>query len=343
MPKEKMRVYEIERFSLDALVEKERPIPSLGEKEVLIKVHAVSLNYRDYLVLIGQYNPRQKLPLVPCSDMAGEIVEIGKKVEKFQVGDRVFLPMAPYWYGGSPKREMIRKTLGSPLDGTLREYMVAEENSLVKIPDFLSYEEASTLPCAALTAWNALVKGGALPGERILIQGTGGVSLFALQFANAFSLDIYAITGKEEGEKIFLEEGVEKSHILNYKKEPRWGRKIRHLTPQKEGVHLIVEVGGAKTFNESLEAISIGGRIAQIGILSGKEEAISFLPIIMKEVKIFGIVVGSKEDLEKMLLMIEKRKLRPKIYKVFPWEKVKDAFSLLSSGKHWGKMVIQVP
>ena len=135
---------------------------------------------------------------------------------------------------------------------------------------------------------------------------------------------------------------MEKSHILNYKKEPRWGRKIRHLTPQKEGVHLVVEVGGAKTLKETLEATAIGGRIAQIGILSGKEEAIPILPIIMKEIKIFGIVVGSKEDLEKMLLMIERTKIRPKIYQVFPWEKVHEAFSLLQSGKHWGKIVIQV-
>lgn len=334
-----MQVFEVQTaFGLDNLRLSERPDPVPETGEVLIKVRACSLNYRDYLMVKGDYNPRQKLPLIPLSDGAGEIVAVGPGVSRVAVGDRVAGLFSQRWLGGEPNQERLRTTLGGPLDGMLAEYVVLPEHGVVPLPPDLPYEQGATLPCAAVTAWSALTKYRPLKaGDTVLLQGTGGVSLFALQFAKLFGAKVI-ITSSSDG-KLARAQALGADHTINYRSNPDWHKTARTLTG-KTGVDHIVEVGGADTFAKSLAAVRIGGFIAVIGVLGGQEAPLSVIPILMSSLTVQGITVGSRDDFEAMNKAIAQHNLQPVIDRVFPFNDAPEAFRLMEQGGHFGKIVI---
>ncbi len=334
-----MKAYVVDgSFGLENLKLVERPKPEPKAGEILIKIEAVSLNYRDLLVVKGLYDPRQKLPFIPCSDGAGVVEAVGSGVDRFKPGDRVMPIFSQKWWGGEPTREKIRSTLGSPLDGTLTQWMTISQEGAVKIPEHLDYTEAATLPCAAVTAWSALVELADLkPGQTVLLQGTGGVSIFALQFAKMLGAEVIITSSSDEKLERAAKLGAD--HLINYKKEPKWGKVAKELTGGK-GVDLIVEVGGAETLKQSLRAIKVGGHIALIGVLSGVQSDLNILPILMQQVRIQGVLVGHREGFEAMNRAIEANKLKPVVDKVFPFSQAVEAFKYMESAKHFGKICI---
>ncbi len=335
-----MKAYEINDFGIENLGFVERDEPTPEDSEVKIKFHAASLNYRDLMMIGGFYNPKLKTPLVPLSDGAGEVVEVGEKVTKFKVGDRVMPTFMQGWHDGGISFDKARTALGGDLDGVLREFGNFDENGLVCIPDHLSYEEAATLPCAGLTAFNALYESGGLkPDDTVLLQGTGGVSIFALQFASIFGNRIIITSSSDE--KLKKAEELGATDFINYKKTEDWDKEVLNLT-EKRGVDHIVEVGGAGTMAKSLNAVRMGGHIAVIGVLSGKGE-INPTSILMKAVKLQGIFVGSRQMFEAMCQMLSLHQhIKPIIDKTFAFDEVKDALKYMESGSHFGKIVVKI-
>ena len=336
-----MKVLEIrERFGLDQLLEGERPDPEAGPGQVLLRMHAASLNYRDLLTVQGQYNPKQPLPLIPCSDGVGEVVAVGPGVERVGLGDLVTPLFAQRWIAGAPTQDGLRSTLGGPPDGTLAEQMVVDAESVVRAPSHLTHEEAATLPCAALTAWSALVSlGGVKTGDIVLVQGTGGVSIFALQFA--LLLGARVIVTSSNDAKLERVRALGAWETINYRTQPDWGREVKKLCGGV-GVDLIVEVGGALTLPQSLVAIRPGGTIALIGVLSGRTGDLNLAPILMQQVRVQGVFVGNRERFEAMNRAIELHQLRPAVSRVFHWEEARPAFEHLASGEHFGKICIRI-
>ncbi|TGM46186.1 zinc-dependent alcohol dehydrogenase family protein [Leptospira vanthielii] len=336
-----MKQAQILRFGLDHLKIIDVPEPtSPGPTEVLVRLRAASLNYRDSLVVEGKYNPKFPLPLVPCSDGAGEVIGIGSQVTEWAVGDRVLLTFAPKWIARDATHAEMRQTIGGPLPGTLRELALVPETGLVRIPSHLSYEEAATLPCAALTAWSGLFQFSILkPGEFVVVQGTGGVSIFALQFAKFVGAKV--ILTSSSGEK--LEQGKElgADYLVNYKETPEWGKEVRRIT-KKVGADHIIEVGGAGTLEQSIAACRPFGVIHLIGILAGKSGELNLLPAVMNNLKIQGLVVGGRKAFIEMNQAIETSGLRPVVDKVFSLEESADAIRYLRSGSHFGKIVIRI-
>lgn len=328
-------------FGLDNLkIIKKESKKNLEDYDVRVKIKACSLNFRDLMVISGQYNPKQALPLIPLSDGAGEIVEIGPKVTAFQVGDRVCTTFFQRLEHGTPDFKASQSTLGSPLNGVLREEGVFEEWGLIKIPQHLSYVEAATLPCAAVTAFNAIgLKANHNPGDHVLIEGTGGVSLFALQFAKALGLRTIVITSSDE--KAHKLRKLEPAHVINYTKNPAWDKTILDITKQ-EGVNYVIEVGGEKTFYQALKCLKRGGHLFLIGILSGHEAKVDLRSILMHSLHIDGIFVGAKSVFLAMNLLIEHSQIKPVIDKVFPFEKAIDALNYFSSQKHFGKVCLEI-
>ncbi len=335
-----MKVYEINEFGIDNLTLAERGEPSPKTNEVKVKFHAVSLNYRDLMMVKGAYNPKLKTPLVPLSDGAGEVVEIGESVTKFKIGDRVCPIFMQGWIDGGIDSDNARTALGGDLDGVLREFGTFEENGLVCIPDHFSYEEAATLPCAAVTAYNALYVSGMIkPDETVLLQGTGGVSIFALQLASVYGTKTIITSSSNEKLQKAKEIGADK--LINYKEREDWDKAVLELT-ETRGVDHVVEVGGAGTMQKSLTAVKTGGHIAVIGVLSGAGE-INPVPILMKAVRMQGIFVGSRQMFEQMNLMFcQHNHLKPVIDKVFEFNEVKDAFKYMEAGAHFGKIVVRI-
>ncbi len=268
-----MRAWQISSFGIDSLEFIERPSIAPGPGEVLVRVHAVSFNYRDLLVVKGLYNPKMKLPRVPCSDGAGEVVAVGDGVSSLNTGDRVAAIFMQNWLDGPIDRAKSKGALGGDIDGMLAEYVVLKETGLVRIPEHLSYQEAATLPCAAVTAWNALRVANLAPGSTVLIQGTGGVSIFALQLARLSGARVLGISSSDaklaRARSLGLDEG------LNYADNPEWDQWALELT-NGEGVDLVVEVGGLQTLPRSLKAVRTGGTVAQIGVLSGNADPVPF-------------------------------------------------------------------
>ena len=335
-----MKVFEIrDGFGLDQLVAGERPRPIPGHGEVLLKMKAVSFNFRDLLMVKGLYNPRQPLPLIPCSDGVGEVIEVGAGVSRFAVGDRVATVFCQTWRSGAPGKSKLSGTLGGPLDGTLAEFMALPETGVVAIPEHLSPVEAATLPCAALTAWSALVTQGEVrAGDTVLIQGTGGVSLFALQFARA--LGARAIVTSSSDAKLETARKMGSWREINYVENPEWGKVVQEMTGSL-GVDHIVEVGGAGTLKQSLRAIRVGGQISLIGVLSGHALDLNILPILMQNVRIQGILVGSREGFEMMNRCITQHEIRPVIDRVFPFDESREALVYMSGGRHVGKICVE--
>jgi NADPH:quinone reductase-like Zn-dependent oxidoreductase len=336
-----MKVYEIQgSFGLDHLRQAERPEPALGPGELLVAVKAVSLNRRDLMTVEGVYNPKQRLPLIPCSDAAAEVLAVGAGVTRFAPGDRVCPLFSREWLCGEPEREKLRSTLGGPLDGTLAERMVVAAESAVAAPEHLTDEEASTLPCAALTAWSAVVTHGRTrPGDVVLVLGTGGVSLFALQFANLAGARVIVTSSSDDKLARARELGAEGT--VNYRKDPDWGRRVKELTGDR-GADLVVEVGGAETLRRSLHAVRMGGTIAMIGALSGGEAPLSVIPILMRQVRVQGILVGDREGFEAMNRALAAHDLRPVVDRAFPFDEAPEAFRHMASGRHFGKVVVRV-
>lgn len=335
-----MKAFEIQQFGIENLALVERDEPQPGATEVLVKFRAASLNYRDLMMVKGAYNPKQKLPLVPFSDGAGEVVAVGEEVTRWKTGDRVCPTFFQGWIDGEITYEKARTTLGGDLDGCLREFGVFDENGLVAIPDHLSFEEAATLPCAAVTAYHALFVSGCLKqNHSILLQGTGGVSIFALQFGAIYAERTLLTSSSDE--KLERAKNLGASDLINYKKREDWDREVLDLT-EKRGVDHVVEVGGAGTMQRSLKSVKMGGHIAVIGVLAGAGE---FNPnlIFAKSIKLHGIFVGSRQMFEQMNQMLcFHNHLKPVIDKVFDFEETKEALKYMESGSHFGKIVIRI-
>ena len=335
-----MKAFEIQNtFGLDSLTLTERLEPSPGFGQVLIKLRAASLNYRDLMVVKGLYNPKQPLPLIPLSDGVGEVVAIGEGVTRVKSGDRVAGTFFQNWLSGELTEAKAKSALGGAIDGLLAEYAVLHEDGVVHVPEHLTDEEAATLPCAAVTAWNALItSGGVKAGDTVLVQGTGGVSLFALQFAQVLGARVIATSSSDEKLERVRQLGA--SDTINYKQTPDWGKQVQQLTAGI-GVDYIVEVGGAGTLNQSLRAVRYGGQISLIGVLSGGAGEISTASILIKNVRVQGIYVGSREIFEAMNRAIALHKLKPVVDRVFPFNEVREALAYMESGAHFGKICLR--
>ena len=334
-----MKVYEVKEFGIEnlALVNREEPQP--GTNEVLVKFHAASLNYRDLMFVNGVYNPKAKLPAVPFSDAAGEVTAVGSNVTRWKVGDRVCPIFTQGWIEGEPSLQKNRATLGAgALDGVLREYGAFDENGLVQIPEHLSFEEAATLPCAAVTAWDALVDSGRLKaGQTVLALGTGGVSIFALQLAKMHGARVIITSSSDE--KLERAKKLGADETINYKSAPDWDKEVLSRT-NKIGVDHVIEVGGAGTLSKSLNSVRVGGHVALIGVLASGND-FNPLSVLMKNVRLHGILVGSRQMFEDMNSAIEANKLKPVIDKTFGFEEVREALKYMESGSHFGKIVIK--
>lgn len=336
-----MKVFEIRNtFGLDSLVLTERPDRTPGYGQVLIKIRAASLNYRDLLVVKGLYNPKQALPFIPLSDGVGEIVAVGEGVTRVKKGDRVAGIFAQKWLAGEPNREtMLLSQLGSPLDGMLAEYVVLHSDGVVKVPEHLTDEEAATLPVAAVTAWQALIADGHLKaGDTVLVQGTGGVSLFALQFAKMMGAKVLVISSSDEKLERTRKMGADEG--INYKLTPDWDKRVLELT-DNIGVDNIIEVGGASTLSQSLRAVRIGGQISQIGLLGGVKTEIDIMELLVKKARIQPLSVGPRETFEAMNRAIAHYQMRPVVDRIFPFPDAREALAYMESGAHFGKISIR--
>jgi NADPH:quinone reductase-like Zn-dependent oxidoreductase len=335
-----MQAWQISSFGVDSLEFVERPTPQPGPGEVLVRVRAVSLNYRDLLMVTGRYNPKLKFPRIPCSDGAGQVEAVGEGVTAWKAGDRVAAIFMQNWLDGPPTSVKSRGALGGDVDGMLADYVILKQSGLVAIPDYLSFEEAATLPCAGVTAWNALAAGNIRPGDTVLIQGTGGVSIFALQLARIRGARTLGISSSFEKLEIAYKLGLDAG--LNYTDEPEWDRWAMNET-DGEGVDLIVEVGGAGTIARSLRSLRVGGVIAQVGVLSELSDPKPFpiSSVLHKQVHMQGIYVGSRSDFIAFNKAISLSSLRP-VYGAFPWSQTREALTLMEKGGHFGKIVLTV-
>jgi NADPH:quinone reductase-like Zn-dependent oxidoreductase len=333
-----MKQWQISSFGVDSLEFVDHSEPSPGRGEVQVKIHAVSLNYRDLLTIKGFYNPKMLLPRVPCSDGAGEVLAVGEGVSNWKPGDRVCGIFMQNWFEGSLTAAKSRGALGGDIDGMLAEQVSLNSEGLVRIPDHLSYEEAATLPCAAVTAWNALTAGGVKPGGTVLIQGTGGVSIFALQFAKMAGARVLGVSSSDEKLERMRTMGLDAG--LNYRQTPDWDRWVWEQTGG-EGVDLVVEVGGAGTLARSLKAVRVGGVVAQIGVLAQASEPFPVPLILHKAARVQGIYVGSRAHFVEMNRAIAHAKLKP-VFEAFPWSEAREALKKMESGSHFGKLVLKV-
>lgn len=336
-----MKCYELQGpGGIEALALVERPVPQPGAGQVLVRLKAATLNYRDLIAVKGGYGSRQKFPLVPGSDGAGVVESVGPGVREFAPGERVIGSFFEGWIGGEPSEAKMRAALGGTVDGVLAEYRVFPAHALIKTPEHLSDVEAAALPCAGVTAWSAIVKlGDVKPGQTVLTQGTGGVSLFALQFAKMCGARVVATSSSDAKIERLKQLGADVT--LNYRTTPEWGKKARELTGR--GVDLVVEVGGIGTLNESIRATKIGGTIAFIGVLAEPPTSELRLPlVVMQQQRLQGVTVGSVEDLQAMANALAVNRVKPVIDTVFPFDQVKAAFSHMASGAHFGKVAIAI-
>ncbi|KAK4119768.1 alcohol dehydrogenase-like protein [Parathielavia appendiculata] len=317
-------------------------VPKPGDNEVLVRLHGASLNYRDLLIPRGEYIFPLDLPVVGGSDGAGEIVAVGPKVTKWRPGDRVVTLFNQGHQSGPVDVKASRTGLGGMLDGTLRQYGVFSQDGVVHMPKNLDYVEAATLTCAALTSWNALY--GLKPlkkGETVLVQGTGGVSLFALQFAKAAGATVIATTSSAKKAETLKKLGAD--HVINYRENPNWGEAARKLTPNGEGVEHVIEVGGEGTMTQSLHAIKMEGVISVIGLLTGAKPKDNIMDTLARVCTVRGVYVGSREQLEEMVRAIEQHDIHPVVDEtVFTLEKVREAYEYMWAQKHFGKIGIKI-
>lgn len=332
-----MKAIELSNFGIDNLRIVEREAPRHGGG-IMLKMKAWSLNYRDLLVAKGLYNPKLKLPFVPLSDGVGEVTAVGAGVTRVKVGDRVAACFMQRWIAGALTDAGAKSGLGGGAAGIGQEFVELPEDGVVKAPDHLTDEEAATLPCAALTAWNALVaQGGLKAGDTVLVQGTGGVSIFALQFARMMGARVIATSSSND--KLERVKKMGASDGINYKETPAWDEKVRELTGGL-GVDHVVEVGGAGTFNQSMKAVRLAGTVSLIGVLAGKGD-VNLMPVLMKSVRVQGIFVGSREMFEAMNKAIALAKMRPVVDRVFAMNDIQAALRHMEAGAHFGKICVR--
>lgn len=337
-----MRAYQITAGdNTSALVVVDRPSPQPAWGEIVVDVKACSLNFRDTLVIGGTYSgANKKLGIIPLSDGAGVVSALGAGVTEWAVGDRVAGAFAPSWVDGPLNPVLQAGALGGQVDGMLAEQVVLPAHGVVKIPDELSYEEASTLPCAGVTAWYALFEGAHIrPGDTVLLLGTGGVSIFALQFAKLAGAKVILTSASDE--KLQRAKKLGADHIINYRDEPDWHHTVLALTGGV-GVDHAVEVGGPGTLNKTLEAVRYGGSIALMGVLTGLSDNVATGAILHRNIKIQGTFVGSVNMFKAMNKAIALHRLKPVIDRVFTFAEAIEALAYLESGRHFGKVVIRV-
>ncbi|WP_216823361.1 zinc-dependent alcohol dehydrogenase family protein [Niastella vici] len=337
MKEKQMKSYHIQYGGgLNGLSLKQHPIPKAGAREVLIKMRANSLSYRDVNILAGNYPLPVKPDVIAVSDGAGEVVATGDGVTRARPGDRVAVNMFPLWLDG-PFGWDYAPQIGGSLDGLLTEYAVVHEDAIVPIPDHLTYEEAATLPCAALTAWNALTGGKPLrAGETVLTLGSGSVSLFALQFAKLFGARVIATTSDEVKAQRLKALGA--SEVINYRQTPEFSKAVRELT-QGNGVDQVVEVAGS-SMEQSILSTRAGGQVNFIGRMGGESKPVNLTTLFMSAAHIRPIAVGNRSQFIAMNNAIAVNKLKPVIDRVFPFAQAKEAFSYLQTGNYFGKIVI---
>ncbi len=334
-----MRAVVLKSLGIENIVVEERPLPEPGPGEVRVRLGACSLNYRDLLTIEGGYGSKQRhSDLVPLSDAAGTVESLGPGTTRFELGDRVTANFFQDWQSGEPDDAKLSSGLGGRRDGVLAEARVFAEVGLAPTPPHLSDVEAAALPCAGLTAWSAVVTEGAVrPGNVVVLQGTGGVSLFALQFAKLAGCETILLSSSDE--KLERAKTLGADHVINYRATPAWARTVRSLTGDR-GADLVIELGGAETLEQSVKAVRVGGRIALIGVLSGAEPVLRLPLIVTRQVRLQGVTVGSKEAFEAMLRAIAFHKLSPPIDQVFAMEDLPGALQRLRSGEHFGKVCI---
>jgi NADPH:quinone reductase-like Zn-dependent oxidoreductase len=337
-----MRAYQLPKIAagIEELVEVDRPMPKPLYRQVLVKVMACSLNYRDLLIARGGYHLPVRENVVPLSDGAGEVIEVGPGVTRVKAGDRVAGCFFQRWNGGAPSLDLQVSALGGSLNGMLAEYAVLEEDGVVKIPEHLSMEEGATLPCAAVTAWEAMMNHAKLmAGYTVLLQGTGGVSIFGLQFAHATG--IVPIVTSSSDEKLARAKALGAAHGINYTTMPEWDKAAIALNGGR-GVDHVLEVGGANTLKLSFGAIRLGGKISLIGGLSGAAREIDPGLIFRKRANVQGISVGSMQTFEAMNAAIAANKIKPVIDRVFGFDEVRPAYRHMEARGHFGKIVVRV-
>ena len=335
-----MKAYQITKdYSIETLKQVEKNNTTLLPHEILIQIKAVSLNYRDLLVIKGVDKWKPPVGRIPVSDGVGIVVEIGNQVTEVSVNDRVAGLFFPNWMDGKLSSEKLVNSLGGNAnDGMLQEYVILKENEVIKVPDYLTNEEAATLPCAAITAWHGLMeKGNVKAGDSVLIQGTGGVSLFSMQFALAAGAEVILLSGSDDKLERAKKLGV--NHLINYKSVPQWENEVMKITNGIGAKH-IVEVVGSDHINKSIEAVALDGTISVIGIMNGLTGNINTAQLMSKQIKLQGINVGSKEMFLRMNQTLEAKKIHPIIDSAFLFQDTIDAFKRLESGSHFGKLVI---
>jgi len=313
---------------------------TLGPFEVRVRVHAVSLNYRDLMVVKGQYRAVKPGAVVPASDGAGEVIAVGAAVKRFALGDRVVASFFPNWTQGGPTTENTGGALGGEGDGMLAEQVTLNEAALVAVPAHLSYAEAATLPCAGVTAWNALfVEGRLKPGDTVLLLGTGGVSIWALQLAKAAGLRVLITSSSDT--KLARARTLGADETINYRSQPEWQEEVLRLT-EGRGVDLVLEVGGKDTLARSLASARMGGTVAIIGGVSGFDGQINPALLIGGAKRLVGVFVGSRTMLEDLARFSASAKIKPVVDRSFGFEQAREAFELMEQAGHFGKIVINV-
>lgn len=337
-----MKAWELnDAFGLGNLTLGERADPEPGPHQVAVALAAMSLNFRDLVVVEGNYGRNITTPLIPLSDGAGTVTAIGAGVSRVAVGDRVMPTFFQGWLGGAPRGDrMAPTTLGGPLDGTLSESIVIGEEGLVKTPDYLSDEEAACLPCAAVTAWSALISQGELgPGDSVLIQGTGGVALFAVQFAKMIGAEVMVTSSSDE--KLETARRLGADHTHNYSTDPDWDKAVKAMTGG-EGCDHVLELGGSDTLARSLRAVRTGGHISLIGVLSGAMADLNLPLVVMRNVRLQGVTVGSRETFKSMVRAMALHDIHPVVDTVVPFAEAPEAFKQISAGGHVGKVCIRM-
>lgn len=336
-----MRSYRFDTLDgIDALTLHEEPVPTPQRGEVLVRVHAVALNYRDLSVVLGNYVWAAKPGLVPCSDAAGVIEAVGEGVTAWRPGDRVISTFHPRWFGGDPPATAGAETYGSAQDGWLADYKVVSQEAIVGLPDTLSFEQGATLPCAALTAWNAL--SGPVPiraSDTVLTLGTGGVSIFAVQLARALGARVIATTSSDAKVARLRDLGAEA--VVNYRTTTDWGQHVKRALTGDRGVDRVIEVAGPGTINESLHAVRRGGEVVLIGFLSSDNPGIDYFHLKGTGASVRSIGVGDRAGLLDLLRVVGQHRIAPVIDRVFAFDAAREAFRHLHDAQHIGKIVIR--
>jgi NADPH:quinone reductase-like Zn-dependent oxidoreductase len=330
-----------EPWGLDHIQVVDAPDPTPGHGEVLVRMRAVSLNYRDLLMVQGMYARGATTggAITPFSDGCGIVEAVGPGVTRVAVGDRVATMFFQNWVSGPPSLEKLMSSLGSPIPGAGRELGVFSQEGLSKVPEFLSDQQVATLPCAALTAWRALFEDADLrPGDTVVLQGTGGVSIFGLQFAHAAGMRTLITSSSDE--KLARAKAMGADHLANYRQDPEWSKAVRAATGGV-GADLIIEVGGGGTIEQSMRAIRVGGHVAIVGVVAGMGGGFNTASLIGNSAKLQGLSVGSRDMFEAMCRFIELERIGPVVDKVFPWTEVGAAFAAMQGGEHFGKIVLE--